>query len=85
VATLRSHEEPVLGVDYSPDGRLIASGDAGGLVKIWNAHSGRELFTFYGHEDQVFNVAFNHDGSRLASGSMDFSTIIWKVPPAGDE
>ena len=38
--TLRGHTAYVLGVAFSPDGNTLASGDANGTVRVWNARTG---------------------------------------------
>lgn len=53
---------------YSPDGERLATVswllvDGGGELKVWDAHSGRQLLTLPG----FLAVGFSGDGSRLAS------------------
>lgn len=43
--TLVGHEGDILTVAVSPDDRLIASGDRGGTIKIWQFATGQELRT----------------------------------------
>jgi WD40 repeat protein len=38
--SLRGHTDAVLSVTFSPDGRLIASSDRKGQVKLWTAMAG---------------------------------------------
>jgi WD40 repeat protein/tRNA A-37 threonylcarbamoyl transferase component Bud32 len=66
-----------LGVAFSPDGKLIASGSQEGSVTIWDAHTGKVLLTLRGHSGAVPSVAFSHDSRRLATGSKDHSVKIW--------
>ena len=69
----------VLSVAYSPDGQLLATGDDGGVVRLWQAASGRELWSCQGHTNRVNSVAFSPDGQTLASGSNDQRIKIWDV------
>ena len=39
---LDGHRRHVVSVDWSPDGRLLASSDREGTIRVWNADSGRE-------------------------------------------
>jgi WD40 repeat protein len=45
-AELTGHTQDVQCVAFSPDGKLIASGDKGGMVKVWDAASLAEMATF---------------------------------------
>jgi len=63
-------------VAFSPNGKRLAaalgsSQDARdpGEVKIWDAASGREVFTLKGHTQAVWSVAFSPDGTRLVTCS----------------
>jgi eukaryotic-like serine/threonine-protein kinase len=64
-------------VAYSPDGKRLATGARDGAVKVWDAESGQELFSFKGHTDEVTAVAFRPDGTRLASASSDGTVKVW--------
>ena len=43
VRHLRGHGAVVRSVAFSPDGRWLASADAAGTVKIWDASGGEEI------------------------------------------
>jgi WD40 repeat protein len=64
---------------YSPDGRLIATGDDFGTVKLWDAAARAQLFEAGAHATQVGVVLFSPDGSRLATGGRDGSVTVWDV------
>ena len=70
---------PVQTVAYSPDGKLIASGNLRGEVKLWDAANGSDLRTMTGHANWVQMVAFTPDGKLLASGSLDNTIKLWDV------
>ena len=65
---LDGHESGISCIDFSPDGKLIASGSSDKTIKLWNAADGRELLTLYGHTDPVTSITFSPDGTLLASG-----------------
>jgi WD40 repeat protein len=80
--TIGSSDDPtklvdrVLALDFSPDGKWIATGSGepsrGGELKIWNVADGtlvREIAA--AHSDAVFGVAFSPDGKGIASASAD--------------
>ncbi|WP_315791604.1 NB-ARC domain-containing protein [Fischerella sp. JS2] len=69
----------VLSLALSPDGNLLATGDANGNVYLWQVQTGKHLLTLRGHTNQVFSVAFSPQGNILASGSFDSLLKIWDV------
>ncbi len=66
-------------VAVSPDGRLLASGNAAGgnaTIKIWDLQTGAELREVKKHVGFIEQLAFSPDGRLLASG--DFRTVkLW--------
>jgi len=69
----------VRSVIFSPDGKLLATGDTDGIVRLWEASSCREILTCKGHTNVVESVAFSPDGKILASASYDKTIELWDV------
>lgn len=71
------HQNSILNVAFSPDGRL-ASVCAGGKIGLWDV-STRELLgpPLEEHSGPIVGVAFSPDGQILASGSMDNTILLW--------
>ena len=76
--TFSGHEDAVLGVDFSPDGKTIASASGDTTIKIWQ-RDGKLLHTLTDHKDSVLDVAFSPDGKTIASGSEDETVRLWNT------
>ncbi|MGV2389522.1 MAG UNVERIFIED_CONTAM: WD40 domain-containing protein [Microcystis novacekii LVE1205-3] len=35
IVTLKGHKSPILGIDFSPDGRMLVSGSEDDTIKLW--------------------------------------------------
>ncbi|MDP1803604.1 MAG: WD40 repeat domain-containing protein, partial [Acidimicrobiales bacterium] len=69
VATWRGNDRDVLAVAAHPSGALVASGAAGGSVRIWDAGGeGRVIDTF---DSEVRALAWSPDGETLAAAGAD--------------
>jgi WD40 repeat protein len=51
----------------SPDGGLVASGNGGGLVRLFDPAKGEWIADLYGHMNSVAGIAFSADRRRLIS------------------
>jgi len=78
-ATLSGHSDPVSSVAYSSDGRLIASGDLSGAVRVWDAASGAVIASFRSESNRVVSVAVSPDGTEIAAGGQDAVVRRWSL------
>ncbi len=62
---------------FSPDGRRLATTSHDGVVRLWDAQSGREAAPLEGHGPKVAQIQFSSDGSFLASASVDGTVRLW--------
>jgi WD40 repeat protein len=64
---------------FSPDGKLIASGTASGVIQVWDASNLSSIATIRGHHGHITSIAFSSDGSQIVSGSWDGTVRIRPV------
>ncbi|AFZ13498.1 WD40 repeat-containing protein [Crinalium epipsammum PCC 9333] len=76
---LEGHDNYVISVSFSPDGKTLASSSADCTIKLWDVETGKEIRTLTGHEDSVSSVSFSPDGKTLASGSSDKTIKLWDI------
>jgi WD40 repeat protein len=61
----RGHTDQIQRIDFSPDGKTIASSAHDGIVRIWDAASGAEIRAFAPKVGALHHVAFSPDGLTL--------------------
>jgi WD40 repeat protein len=73
-----STNDPPFRTPLSPDGKLIAGiGWQGGGVRVWDAHTGRQVQQFYAGENSARGLAFSPDGRALAVGGWYRPISLW--------
>mgnify|MGYP006287805395 CR=1 FL=1 len=65
-------------VDYSPNGEYLASAEYL-TIKLYNAHTGKEVRSFLGHKNFITKVLFSPDGEYIVSSSEDATVKVWNV------
>jgi WD40 repeat protein len=90
IRRFEGHADEVTSVAFSPDGKLVLTGDGStpipGLiaaheytVRIWDATSGKEIVRFVGHSDRIRSVALSSDGKQVLTGSEDKTARLWNA------
>jgi WD40 repeat protein len=72
---LGQHENWGMGLAYSPDGSLLASGGGGTEVFIWDTASGRKSTDARGHALHTYDLAWSPDSQRFATGGQESSRL----------
>ena len=78
--SLIAHEDSVLQVAFSPDGKLLISTSADKTVKVFNAADLSEVKTYANQPDWVLSLAVSPDGKRFACGRFDGSLQFYDMP-----
>jgi len=70
----------VYGVAFSPDGSVLASGDWGGTIRLWDVEARQPIGEpLIGHTQCVPSLAFAPDGETLVSASWDGTVRVWDM------
>ncbi|MEW5986826.1 MAG: BTAD domain-containing putative transcriptional regulator [Chloroflexota bacterium] len=72
-----AHDSFVNDVEFSADGRYLATGSLDTTARLWATVTGEQLEVFRGHTGNVIGIAFGPDGMRLATASGDGRIILW--------
>jgi WD40 repeat protein len=75
------HGEPVGSLAFSADGRLMASGDDGGTIRVWTLDGSAPPVTLKEQDWPVSELGFDSDG-RLVWADTDGGMRLWH-PSAG--
>jgi WD40 repeat protein len=73
------HKATVRAVAVAPSGGLLATGDADGVIHLFDAMSGAEKESWKAHDGAVETLAFSADGNAIASGGADKAAKVWRL------
>ncbi|KIM85737.1 hypothetical protein PILCRDRAFT_43537, partial [Piloderma croceum F 1598] len=75
---LEGHDDAVIAVIFSPDGKVIATGSRDHTIRIWDVMSGAQVLApLRGHNSEVRSLAFSPDGQQIVSGFLDGTIRLW--------
>lgn len=76
VLVLRGHPEQIFTLAYSTDGKQLAAGGEGGVVKVWDATSGKELLSLQ-PGGSIADLSYSPDGRWLAAVEHQGGVVVW--------
>ncbi len=75
---LRNQELEIWNVEYSPDGKRLASSRQNDIF-IWDVESGKLISCMRGHTANITSMCFGPDGKWIISASTDRTVRSWDV------
>lgn len=57
----------------------MATGDLGGIGRVWDLRSGKSVMTLKGHVTQLLALDMSPNGVNLATGSDDHTVNVWDL------
>jgi WD40 repeat protein len=79
IATLRGHGALVSLIQFSPDGKLLMTGDSTRSLRRWDAQTWQEISCQKGYNNKVDAVMFLPSGDEIVSGTQDGIVRRWDV------
>lgn len=74
-----AHSDTVYGVEFSADGRFLASASADKFAKVFEVESGKHVQSYEGHTHHVMDITWKADSTLLASAGADNAIKVWNV------
>lgn len=68
----------ILSAKFSPDNKIIITGDYSKQVRLWRVADGKLLREFE-QPELVYGVDFSPDGQMIAAASLDGKVRLWRV------
>jgi WD40 repeat protein len=69
----------ILSIAFSPDGKLLATGDVNGEIYLWRVSDGQPILNCKGHAGWIHAIAFSPDGKMVCSASSDLTVKLWDI------
>jgi RNA polymerase sigma factor (sigma-70 family) len=66
-------------VQFSPDGRTLATAGEDNGIRLWEVATGEERLQLRGHAGRVAKLLFTDRGKKLISASSDTTALVWDV------
>jgi serine/threonine protein kinase/WD40 repeat protein len=76
---LAGHQGPVKVLAFAPDGKLLASGGADGVVNLWDTDLAAKRTVLDAHAGAIESLSFSPDGKVLATAAADGTVRVWDV------
>ncbi len=64
---------------FSADGQYVVTANEGAEAHIWEASSGKHVYSLKGHRDAVLSASFSPAAHLAATGSKDGAVKLWSL------
>ena len=83
MAVLPGEGRDVTTVAFSPDGRTLASGETGGVGRLWEVRTGKSIAIFrefrQSENPGLRALVFSEDGTKLIGASWNNEISVWEL------
>ena len=76
---LEGHAAAVHAVGYSPDGKILFSGDTAGTLKMWDRATGQVLSSGVWHDGAILTLAVSPDGRQVVTAGTGKQIVVSDV------
>lgn len=77
IASLKGHQDKVLDITFTEDGRYLASSSADSTIRLWDVENEMTLRVFQGHTASVTGIT--SEGENIFSSSTDGTIKRWNT------
>ena len=75
--SLQAHTDSILTCQFSPCGKLLATGGGDMILRVWDMETYTLLHSVEGFTSWIFNIVWSPCGSKIAAGSLDGKIIVF--------
>lgn len=83
IAVLPGEGREVITIAFSPDGRTLASGELGGVGRLWDVNTGKSIVTFKEvprpRYPELRALVFSEDSTKLIGASWNNEISVWEL------